>query len=114
VLPGGQPGATNLLNHEELREKILEYNKAKKYLAAICAAPMVLGAHGVLTGKKATIYPGMEGHLKDGEYQDHPVVWDDHLITSKGPGTAMDFALTLIQVLVGKDMAEKVRAELLL
>ena len=114
VLPGGQPGATHLLNHEELKERILQYHKERKYLAAICAAPMVLGAHGVLTGKKATIYPGMESHLRDGEYQDHKVVLDGHVITSQGPGTAMEFALTLVGIMAGEAMKDKVKKELLL
>ncbi|NCA78458.1 MAG: DJ-1/PfpI family protein, partial [Alphaproteobacteria bacterium] len=104
----------NLLNHEELKERILQYHKEKKYLAAICAAPMVLGAHGVLTGKKATIYPGMESHLRDGEYQDHKVVLDGHVITSQGPGTAMEFALALVGIMAGEAMKDKVKKELLL
>lgn len=105
VLPGGQPGTSNLMNNEDLMEKVKEFNLEGKYLAAICAAPMILGELGILTGKKATIYPGMESYLNQGEYRDMPVVVDGNVITSQGPFTAMEFALELVNIL--KDLNSK-------
>ena len=67
VLPGGLPGATNLRDHEGLTARIKDFAKSSKPLAAICAAPLALAAHGALDAKKATIYPGMEEHLKGAE-----------------------------------------------
>lgn len=105
VLPGGMPGTSNLMKNEDLLNRIKEFNREGKNIAAICAAPMILGEIGILDGKKATIYPGMESHLKQGEYKDMPVVVDGNIITSKGPATAMTFALELVGIL--KDEAAK-------
>ena len=68
LLPGGLPGATNLYSHKGLRELILHFAAEKKPLSAICAAPFILGHHGLLAGNKATCYPGFENHLKGAEY----------------------------------------------
>lgn len=113
VLPGGQPGTSNLMEKEELMEKIKEYDEQGKYIAAICAAPMILGELGLLTGKSATIYPGMENFLKAGLYKDIPVVVDGNIITSQGPATAMAFALELINIIKGHDAQEEIRKQLL-
>jgi len=113
VLPGGQPGTTNLMNNEDLLKKIEEFHREGKYLAAICAAPMILGELGILAGKRATIYPGMESHLKQGEYKDNPVVVDGKIITSQGPATAMAFALKLVEIMKGSDAEEEVGTGLL-
>ncbi|MBQ2748124.1 MAG: DJ-1/PfpI family protein [Firmicutes bacterium] len=106
ILPGGLPGATNLGAHEELCGKIKAFAAAGeeggKYVAAICAAPMVLGALGVLEGKMATIYPGMEEELKGAIPMKNRVVVDGNIITSKGPGTAMEFAVEIAGVLKDK------------
>lgn len=114
VLPGGMPGALGLRDHEGLREQILRFHEEKKLLAAICAAPMVFGHHGILAGKKATIYPGMEAHLKGAEAVDSPVVRDGNLITSQGPSTAMAFALELVTALKGAATAADLKKDLLL
>lgn len=95
VLPGGMPGTLNLMSHEGLMEKIREFDEEEKMLSAICAAPMVLAAAGVLEGRRATIYPGMEDKLIGAEYSPDRVVIDGNIITSKGPGTAMEFALAI-------------------
>ncbi len=106
VLPGGLPGATNLGAHSGLCEKIKEFADAGeaggKYVAAICAAPMVLGRLGVLEGRMATIYPGMEDELGGAVHMKNRVVVDENIITSKGPGTAMEFAVELAGVLKDK------------
>ncbi len=109
VLPGGMPGAQYLQDHEGLGEMIKEFAPAGKWVCAICAAPMVLGHHGVLEGKKATIYPGMEDRLSGAEAVDAAAVRDGNIITGRAPGAAMEFALTLLEALKGKDVMEEVR-----
>ena len=113
VLPGGLPGADYLGEHEGLVKHIRCFAENDKYLAAICAAPQVFGAQGVVEGKKATIYPGMESCLNGAQPQDEIVVVDGKVITSMGPATAMPFALKLIEVLKGKEASEAVAGGLL-
>ena len=113
VLPGGLPGADYLGEHEGLTAQIRDFAANDKYLAAICAAPQVFGAQGILEGKKATIYPSMEGCLIGAEPQDEIVVVDGKIITSMGPATAMPFALKLIEVLKGKEASDAVASGLL-
>ena len=113
VLPGGLPGATNLDAHEGLREKIYSFNNQGKKLAAICAAPLVLGHAGLLDGKKATCYPGFEKELTGAELCIDAVVIDESIITSRGPGTAMAFTLAIIEELKSKEAADEVAAGLL-
>lgn len=113
VLPGGLPGSTNLEAHSGLREHIKDFAKSGKRLAAICAAPMVLGTCGVLEGKRATIYPGMEEYLKGGTATGEDVTVDGNIITGKGPALAMDFALALAKELAGEAVADEVAEGLL-
>ena len=113
VLPGGLPGADYLGEHEGLTAQIRDFAANDKYLAAICAAPQVFGAQGILEGKKATIYPSMEGCLIGAEPQDEIIVVDGKIITSMGPATAMPFALKLIEVLKGKEASDAVASGLL-
>lgn len=109
VLPGGMPGTTNLAKHPELLALLREYNKKKKTIGAICAAPMVLGMLGIVEGKKATIYPGMENELKGAVCCDDEVCHDGHVITSKGVGTAIPFALKLVEQLTDQKTALDVK-----
>jgi len=109
VLPGGMPGTTNLLAHEGLTSHIISFAKNKKYLAAICAAPMVFGKLGLLESKKATIYPGMEENLIGAMAQSDRVVIDGNIITSKGPGTALEFSLALVSILKSEEEAAKLK-----
>lgn len=113
VLPGGLPGADYLGEHEGLVKHIRCFAENDKYLAAICAAPQVFGAQGILEDKKATIYPGMEDCLVGAMPQNEIVVEDGKIITSMGPATAMPFALKLIEVLKGKNASDKVAKGLL-
>ena len=113
VLPGGMPGANNLLKHEGLKEAILSAAETETKLAAICAAPMVLGAHGVLQGKRATIYDGMEDKLIGADYTGDDVTSDGGIITGRGPALAMKFALKLVEELKGKEVAEEIAKGLL-
>lgn len=108
VLPGGMPGTLRLKEHEGLRQVLRQYARDKKYLAAICAAPTVLGSNGLLAEKRAVCYPGNEGELVGAEITDEAVVRDGQFITSKGLGTAIDFSLELITVLKGAEAAEQV------
>ena len=114
VLPGGLPGADNLGDDERIIERLRSMSAAGKYTAAICAAPRVLAKAGLLDGKRATSYPGtLETDTIPGlDYQDTAVVMDGTVITSRGPGTAMDFALSLIELLAGKQKRDEVEAGL--
>lgn len=114
VLPGGLPGVHNLRDHEGLRSEILKFAQEDKGLAAICAAPLVFGDLGILEGRKATIYPGMEEELKGAEPLDFPVVRDMNIITSQGPGTAMRFAVALVSYFKGKEVADELEEDLLM
>lgn len=115
VLPGGSQGAISLSVHDELTEKLYSFANTGKWIAAICAAPaFVLGRHGILEGRKATCYPGLETELAGAEYAEDRVVIDDNIITSRGPCTAMDFGLAIIGVLSGAEAKEKIAQDLLL
>ena len=107
VLPGGMPGTNHLMAHEGLKEVLLSYHKEKKYLAAICAAPSVLGMNGLLTGRHATCYPGFEEKLLGAKAMPDAVVMDGTIITSRGMGTAIAFGVALVSVLVSDEAAEE-------
>ncbi len=108
VIPGGMPGTLHLREHEGLCELLRTYDKENKYVAAICAAPSVLGGLGILKGKKACCYPSFEEKLIGADVKMDPVVHDGHVITSRGMGTAIPFALKLTEVLCGNEKAEEV------
>lgn len=114
VLPGGMPGAANLNNDPRIKNLLKDMAGKGKYAAAICAAPFVLAEAGLLEGKRATSYPGFvdKMNLPGTTYLPDPVVRDGGIITSRGPGTAMDFALELIEVLTGKVRRDEVEAGL--
>ena len=110
ILPGGQPGTDNLNTHEGLKKLIKTYYNQNKYVAAICAAPLVFGEMGLLQGKKVVSYPGYENRLLGAEIAENDrVVVAGNIITSKGPGTAIEFTLKLVELLIGKETAEKLR-----
>lgn len=114
VLPGGLPGADHLRDNEQLLTLIKKQAQQNKYLAAICAAPKALAKAGVLEGRTATSFPGVLAALNNTNItiSDEAVVVDGNIITSRGPGTAMDFALTLIELLAGKAKREQVNKQL--
>ncbi|MGL4519841.1 MAG: DJ-1 family glyoxalase III [Phocaeicola sp.] len=114
VLPGGMPGATNLDAHVGLGELILNYNEAGKPLAAICAAPLVLGKRGLLKGKKATCYPGFENFLEGATYTAALVEKDGTIITGKGPGAAFAFAFAIVEELCGPEMVAQLKAGMMM
>jgi protein deglycase len=114
VLPGGMPGAENLKNDKRVKDLLQRLAAGGKYVAAICAAPMVLAESGLLDGRNATGYPGFLDRMAVPGmiYRSEPVVMDGKIVTSRGPGTAMDFALTLIGLLAGDETRNKVEAGL--
>lgn len=107
VLPGGYPGYENLANCPEVVELLEDAAAAKIMIAAICGAPSVLGKLGLLKGKRATCYPGMEETLGC-KFLDEKVVKYGHFITSRGAGTAVDFALALVAYAVSPEKADEI------
>ncbi len=110
VLPGGLPGADNLDADPRIHEMLKRLNQQGKFTAAICAAPKVLAGAGLLQGRRATSYPGVLDNmdLPQVDVQLERVISDDRVITSRGPGTAMDFALELIEQLSGRETRDQV------
>lgn len=108
VLPGGIPGTPNLEAHVGLRKLIEESVKKGTKLAAICAAPSILGKMGLLEGRKATAYPGYEEELLGAKALDAKVVVDGPYITARGMGTTIEFALTILRELGQEDAAKKI------
>jgi 4-methyl-5(b-hydroxyethyl)-thiazole monophosphate biosynthesis len=104
ILPGG---ATNLIERQPLCELLVKHNNEAKLIAAICAAPSVLGRLGILQGKQATCYPGFEQYLGE-SHVGGLVVESDNIITAKGPGLSSDFAFCIVEKLVGSDVADQV------
>lgn len=112
ALPGGMPGMTNLKNDPRIIALLKHMAAAGKYTTAICASPAVLAEAGLLAGKRATCYPGFLDQAAE-VTQDHAaVVRDGHVVTSRGPGTAMDFALELVELLAGHTKRNEVEAAL--
>lgn len=112
VLPGGQPGTDNLNADKRIIALLQKMAQQGKHVAAICAAPSVLASAGLLDGKKATSFPTCLDDFSNIDLQTDAVVEDGNLITSRGPGTAMDFALALAERLVGKAKRREVEAAL--
>lgn len=105
VLPGGMPGTLNLKKCQLLVDQILSFHKEKKYLAAICAAPTLFGELGILEGKEACCYPGMEAQLCTKLAGTKPWIQDGHILTSRGMGTAISFGLKIVEIFKGKETA---------
>lgn len=114
LLPGGQPGTRHLNADQRIHALIQRQQTHNRYIAAICAAPLVLAEAGVLNGKQATCYPGTldSEDWPEISLSDQPVIIDDKVLTSRGPGTAMDFALNIIEVLIDKPTRDQVETGL--
>ncbi len=110
ILPGGDPGYKNLEKCSKLIEILKKMDEKKKLIAAICASPSILAKIGLLKDRKATIYPGMENLLP--HPRDEKVVVDKNIITSKAPGTALEFSLKIVEFLAGKERALALRKAL--
>lgn len=109
LLPGGMPGAKNLDEHEGVCQALLNQDARQGLIAAICAAPMVLGHLGILNGKKGTCYPGFESHLTGADYTADHVTIDGHITTGRGPGAAMEFGYQLLSRFVPEEVVENLR-----
>lgn len=112
VLPGGQPGTNNLKADARILALLHQMAHQDKYVCAICAAPSVLATAGLLDGRFATSFPGALSAFSKVNLQNTAVVEDQKIITSRGPGTAMDFSLTLVERLAGKIKRDEVEAGL--
>ena len=108
ILPGGGPGTERLCAHKPLLATIVEFARARKWLGAICAGPLVLQAAGVLKGRRATCHPAVADKLTDPERSGELGVVDDRIVTSQGPGTAFDFALTFVRLIDGEQAADEI------
>ncbi len=106
VLPGGMPGTKNLENTPALMEQVKAFDAAGRYISAICAAPGIFGRAGLLNGKKAVVYPGLEGELKGADVQMTETCTDGHILTSRGMGTAIPFGLAIVERFCGKQAAD--------
>ena len=109
LLPGGMPGTTNLNASSDVHRLIDSAVAGGKRIAAICAAPMILGGRGILEGKCATCYPGFEDYLKGSTEIGGRVVTDGLITTAKGAGVAVEFALELITLICGAEISEKIK-----
>ncbi|OCL26382.1 4-methyl-5(B-hydroxyethyl)-thiazole monophosphate biosynthesis protein [Orenia metallireducens] len=113
VLPGGMPGAANLRDDSRVISLIQELAGKEALIAAICAAPIVLEGAGVINNRVATSYPGFEQELESCNYLQDRVVVDGNIITGRGPGVAVEFALKLVDYLVGSKKVEELKATML-
>lgn len=111
-LPGGLPGTTKLEAHEGLAGLIDSFYSEGKYIAAICAAPSILGHHGILRGRKATCFPGYEKDLEGAEATGEGVTVDGRIITGKGMGKTVDFGLKILELLTDKANADSIKKKI--
>lgn len=112
ILPGGMPGAKNLENSPRVQSALAYAWENRLYIAAICAAPSILGNLGMLRGREATCFPGYEERLLGARLSEKKVVRDGHIITASAAGVAMDFALELVELLKGRALAQSIRASM--
>ncbi len=113
VLPGGMPGAVNLRDNKKIIDIVKELYKNNKLIGAICAAPIVLEKAGIINDKKVTSYPGFENKLKSCKYKSDRVVIDGNIITGRGPGTALEFALSIVRYLKNDKISEQIRKDMI-
>ena len=113
VLPGGMPGSKNLDMHEGLKNELLIADRKGKWIAAICAAPMVLGHMGLLQGRKATCFPGHEKDLIGATSTGKSLEIDENFITAKGAGVSLKFSLCLVEMLLGKEKAQEIKTKMM-
>jgi protein deglycase len=106
ILPGGMPGAKNLQEHKGLANILKKKAESKEPIAAICAAPMVLGGLGILEGKQAVCYPGFEDQLTGASIKQSLALKSDNIITGRGPGAALNFSLEIVKEIKGKTTAD--------
>ena len=110
VLPGGQPGTDNLKKNKKVKAIIQNMHRSQKQVAAICAAPIVLYSAGILKNTAATSHPSVKDQLSGIDYSEERVVVDGNIITSRSPGTALEFALKLVEILFDRDRRDSVNS----
>jgi len=108
MLPGGLPGATNLNMHKDLKKALVSQNEKGKMIAAICAAPLVLGRLGLLKGRRATCYPGFEKYMEGAEYTHELYTVDGNITTGEGPAATFPYAYALLSALTDRQTADGV------
>ncbi len=108
VLPGGLKGTQTLAKDTRVARLLPLFQEGERYIAAICAAPTVLAAHGMIAGRRLTSHPSVKEQLTGAVYDEGRVVIDGRLVTSRGPGTAMEFAMALVEILMGKKKVEEI------
>lgn len=108
VLPGGLKGTQTLQKDTRVAQLLRSLQAGDRYIAAICAAPTVLAAHGMIAGRKLTSHPSVREQLSGAIYDEGRVVIDGRLVTSRGPGTAMEFAMALVEILMGRQKVEEI------
>ncbi|MDO4966263.1 MAG: DJ-1/PfpI family protein [Lachnospiraceae bacterium] len=113
ILPGGMPGTNNLMACKELTDLVVKYNTAGKRIAAVCAAPTIFGQLGLLNGKRATCFKGMEDKLTGAIVSEEQVVTDGTITTSRGLGTTIPFALELLKLLVSEEAANMISSKII-
>jgi len=113
VLVGGQPGVNNLRSDARVLALVCRMNEAGKVVGAVCAAPLILRDAGITEGLNLTSHPGVEKDLSASVYSEERVVIDKHRVTSRGPGTSMEFALALVELLVSREKSEELRRAML-
>jgi 4-methyl-5(b-hydroxyethyl)-thiazole monophosphate biosynthesis len=113
ILPGGEPGTTNLEKSPEVRELLTRFNKSGKLIGAICAAPRILDGLNILNDKKATNYPTQKNRMENCKYVEDRVVKDGSIITSRGPGCAIEFALKVVEAICGSEKSQELKKNML-
>jgi 4-methyl-5(b-hydroxyethyl)-thiazole monophosphate biosynthesis len=113
VLPGGLKGAQTLQKDPHVARLLRDSHKEGRYIGAICAAPIVLAANNLIAGRRLTSHPSVKDQLNGAMYEDGRVVIDGKLVTSRGPGTAMEFAMVLVELLEGKEKKEEIKQAVL-
>lgn len=113
IIPGGLPGATNLRDDDKVIDIVKSINKREGLVAAICAGPIVLERAGIINGRKVTSYPGFDQDLETGIYKEEPVVRDNNIITARGPAIAVDFAIEIVNYLLGDEKSEELKKDIL-
>ncbi|MBO6133610.1 MAG: DJ-1/PfpI family protein [Lachnospiraceae bacterium] len=112
VLPGGGLGTENLEKFAPLKDVLLSFNEKGKFISAICAAPRILGDLGLLKGKKAICFPGLEGRLTGATIMSNEkCVTDGHIVTARGMGASVEFAAAIITQLLGAEKAEEIERQ---
>jgi protein deglycase len=112
ILPGGMPGSAHLREDSKIISIIRKVDERKGIVAALCAAPIVLAEAGLLAERKVTCFPGFEKELHGADYKEEPVMVDGNIITGKGPGCAIPFALKLVEIMSGKETADALKDQM--